>query len=69
MVFYKSFCVRPPLKYLLNNKLAKYPKSNENKNEPKNIGYYSINKNVMAAKCQMSNLNVELQKAIRVDEN
>ena len=35
------------LKYLLNNKLAKYPKSNENKNEPENIGYYSINKSVM----------------------
>ena len=34
------------LKYLLNNKLAKYPKSNKNKNEPKNKGYYSINKNV-----------------------
>ena len=38
------------LNKLLNNmlyKLAKYPKSNENKHEPKNIGYYSINKNVM----------------------
>ena len=32
------------LKYLLNNKLTKYPKSNEDKNEPKNIGYYLINK-------------------------
>ena len=33
---------------LLNNKPTKHPKSNENKNEPNNIGYYSINKNIIA---------------------
>ena len=26
--------------YLLNNKVTKYPNSNENKNELKNTGYY-----------------------------
>ena len=41
-----KFYMERQLKYLLNNKLAKYPKSNKNKNKPKNIGYYSINKNV-----------------------
>ena len=36
------------INYLFNNQLEKYPKSkNENKNEPKNIGYYLINKNIM----------------------
>ena len=34
-------------KYLLKNKLAKYPKSNKNKIELKNTGYYSISKTVM----------------------
>ena len=35
-------------KYLFNNQPESYPKSkNENKNEPKNIGYYFINKNIM----------------------
>ena len=42
-----KFDIEWQLKYLLNNKLTKYPKSNENKKEPKNIGYYSINKNVI----------------------
>ena len=42
-----KFDIERQLKHLLNNKLAKYPESNENKNEPKIIGYYSINKNVM----------------------
>ena len=42
-----KFDIEWQLKYLLNNKLAKYPKRNENENEPKNIGYYyCINKNV-----------------------
>ena len=41
-----EFDIEWQLKYLLNNKLAKYPKRNENENEPKNIGYYCINKNV-----------------------
>ena len=39
-----KFVIEQQLRYLLNNKLTKYPKSNENKNEPSNIGYYSINK-------------------------
>ena len=42
-----KFDIEGQFKYLLNNKLAKYPKCNENKNEPTNISYYSINKNVM----------------------
>ena len=47
------------LKYLFNNKLTKCPKSKENENEPKSIGYYSINKKRhYRVKCQMSNLNV-----------
>ena len=42
-----KFDIEWQLKYLLNNKLAKYPKRNENENELKNIGYYyCINKNV-----------------------
>ena len=45
--------------YLLNIKLTKYPKSNESKKEPKNIGYYSISKKRhYRVKCQMSNLNL-----------
>ena len=39
-----KFDIEWQLKYLLNNKLTEYPKSKENKNEPKNIGYYSIEK-------------------------
>ena len=42
-----KFDIEGKLKYLQNNKLAKDPKSNENKNKPKNIGYHSINKNVI----------------------
>ena len=42
-----KFDIERQFKYLLNNKLAKYPKSNKNKNEPTNISYYSINKNFM----------------------
>ena len=42
------------LKYLLNNKLTKSPKSSKNKNESKNMGCYSVNKK--SVKCQMSNL-------------
>ena len=54
-----KFDVEWQLKYLLNNKLTKYPKSNENKKEPKNIGYYSINKKRhYILNCQMSNLTV-----------
>ena len=32
-----KFYMERQLKYLLNNKLAKYPKSNKNKNKPKNM--------------------------------
>ena len=47
------------VKVFFNNKLTKYPKSNENKNKSKNLRYYSINKKLhYRAKCQMSNLNV-----------
>ena len=42
-----KFDIEGKLKYLQNNKLAKDPKSNENKKEPKNTGYHSINKNVI----------------------
>ena len=35
------------LKYLLHDKLAKYPKKKENKIKADNIGYYFINKYVM----------------------
>ena len=41
------------LKYLLHDKLAKYPKKKENKIKADNIGYYFINKYVMKNdKCQ-----------------
>lgn len=39
--------------------LKKYPKINKYKNEPKNKGYYSINKTRHCrVKCQTSNVNV-----------
>ena len=41
-----KFDIEWQLKYLLNNKLAKYSKNNKDKNDPKNMGYYSIIKNV-----------------------
>ena len=41
------------VKYLLNGKLAKYPKNKENENEQDNIGYYFINKTPWQSK--MSN--------------
>ena len=40
-----KFDIEWQLKYLLNNKLAKYSKNNKDKNDPKNMGYYSIIKN------------------------
>ena len=48
------------VKVLLNNKLTECPKSNENKNEWKNKGYYSIKRKhrYYRVKSQMSNLNV-----------
>ena len=60
-----KFDIEWQLKYLSNNKLKKYPKSKENKNERKNIGYYSRNKKrhyIVKCQCHMSNLN------LRVDE-
>ena len=42
-----KFDIEWRLKYLLNDKLAKYPKSKENKIKADNIGYHFINKYVM----------------------
>ena len=46
------------VKYLLNGKLAKYPKNKENENEQDNIGFYSLTKRHDRVKCQMPNPNV-----------
>ena len=54
-----SILYRMTVKYLLNNKLAKYPKSNKNENEPREyrLIFYQ-QKRHDREKRQMSNLNV-----------
>ena len=54
-----SIRYRMTVKYLLNNKLAKYPKSNKNENEPREyrLIFYQ-QKRHDREKRQMSNLNV-----------